>query len=267
MSAQEAPKPKPTPAPAQARVAVKTAPESTHTILAKHITKQAQMYYEGVWGVDSLTVKYTESGEMIRFSYRVLDPEKAATLNDKKAEPSLSDAQAGVTVGGTANGEDRAIAAEQHAHRRQVILDGFLEQRQTGETRSSRGRADRQLPRRGPRRRVKDVGRVIMSKFAFVKTVVAAGGFLFLCAAPEWALGQSSQPGAASPTPMKSCLAPRGKSAAPPDLLEGLTLADDQKAKIDQIREETKSHLAAVANDKKLSPEAADAMRRGYAAV
>ena len=103
-----------------------------------------------------------------------------------------------------------------------------------------------------------------MSKIAFVKTVVAAGGLLLLCAAPEWALGQSGQPGAASPAPMKSSLAPRGKSAAPADLLEGLKLADDQKAKIDQIREETKSHLAAVANDKKLSPEAADAMRRGY---
>jgi Spy/CpxP family protein refolding chaperone len=103
-----------------------------------------------------------------------------------------------------------------------------------------------------------------MSKIAFVKTVVAAGGFLFLCAAPELALGQSSQPGAAPPAPMKSALAPRGKSAAQPDFLEGLTLTDDQKAKIGQIREETKSHLAAVANDKQLSPEAADAMRRGY---
>ena len=103
-----------------------------------------------------------------------------------------------------------------------------------------------------------------MSKIAFVKTVVAAGGLLFLCAAPEWALGQSSQPGAASPAPMKSSLAPRGKSAAPPDLLEGLTLADDQKAKIGKIREETKAHLAAVANDKAMSPEAADAMRVGY---
>jgi GTP-binding protein EngB required for normal cell division len=59
---------------------------------------QAQRYYEGVWGVDSLAVKYTESGEMIRFSYRVLDPEKAATLNDKKIEPSLSDAQARVSL-------------------------------------------------------------------------------------------------------------------------------------------------------------------------
>ena len=103
-----------------------------------------------------------------------------------------------------------------------------------------------------------------MSKIAFVKTVVAAGGLLFLCAAPELALGQSTQPGVAPPAPMKSAVAPRGKSAAPPDLLEGLTLADDQKAKIEKIREESKSHLAAVANDKKLSPEAADAMRRGY---
>ena len=103
-----------------------------------------------------------------------------------------------------------------------------------------------------------------MSKIEFVKTVIAAGGFLFLCATPELALGQSIQPGAASPAPVKSSLAPRGKSAAPPDVLEGLTLANDQKAKIAQIREETKSHLAAVANDKKLSPEAADAMRRGY---
>jgi Spy/CpxP family protein refolding chaperone len=103
-----------------------------------------------------------------------------------------------------------------------------------------------------------------MSKIAFVTTVVSAGGFLLLCAAPKLALGQSSQPGAAPPSPMKSALAPRGKSAAPPDLLQGLTLTDDQKAKIDQIREETKSHLAAVAHDKKLSPEAADAMRLGY---
>jgi len=103
-----------------------------------------------------------------------------------------------------------------------------------------------------------------MSKDAFVKTVVAAGGFLFLCAARKLALGQTSQPGAAPPAPMKSALAPRGKSARPPDLLEGLTLTDDQKAKIDQIRAETKSRLAAVANDKKLSPEAADAMLRGY---
>jgi hypothetical protein len=97
LSAQEAPQP-PKPAPAQARAPAKAAPESARTSLAKHVPMQAQRYYEGVWGVDSLTVKYTESGEIIRFSYRVLDAEKAAVLNDKGAEPSLIDPQAGVKL-------------------------------------------------------------------------------------------------------------------------------------------------------------------------
>jgi hypothetical protein len=93
-SAQEAPKP----APAQAHAPVRAVPESSHTSLAKHVPMQAQRYYEGVWGIDSLTVKYTESGEMIRFSYRILDAEKAKALNDKQTEPSLIDPQAGVKL-------------------------------------------------------------------------------------------------------------------------------------------------------------------------
>jgi hypothetical protein len=43
-------------------------------------------------------VKWTESGEVIRFTYRVLDADKAMTLNDKKAEPALIDPQAGVKL-------------------------------------------------------------------------------------------------------------------------------------------------------------------------
>ena len=56
------------------------------------------MYYEGVWGVGELRVKVAESGELIRFNYRVVDPEKAKALNDKKAEPVLFDAQARVKL-------------------------------------------------------------------------------------------------------------------------------------------------------------------------
>ena len=56
------------------------------------------MYYQGVWGIDELKVKYTESGEMVRFTYRVLDPEKAKGLNDKKVEPSLVDEKAHVKL-------------------------------------------------------------------------------------------------------------------------------------------------------------------------
>jgi hypothetical protein len=59
---------------------------------------RAGEYYRLIWGVDALTVKWTESGEIIRFTYRVLDPSKAKTLNDKKSEPSLIDPHAGVSL-------------------------------------------------------------------------------------------------------------------------------------------------------------------------
>jgi hypothetical protein len=102
-----------------------------------------------------------------------------------------------------------------------------------------------------------------MGKFAFVIKVIAAGGLLFLCAAPQAVPGPSSQAGAA-PAPMQAASAPTGKSATAPDLLEGLTLADDQKARIGRIRGDTNARLAALEGDSKLSPEAAEAMRRGY---
>lgn len=60
--------------------------------------RRAALQYDLVWGIDSLTVRYAESGEMIRFSYRVLDPEKAKVLNDKRHEPSLIDPGAGVKL-------------------------------------------------------------------------------------------------------------------------------------------------------------------------
>ena len=51
-----------------------------------------------MWGVDSLGVKSVESGQMIRFSYRVIDVEKAKGLNDKKANPFLIDEKARVKL-------------------------------------------------------------------------------------------------------------------------------------------------------------------------
>jgi len=61
-------------------------------------SRRAEMHYGLVWGVDSLSVKWTESGEIIRFSYRVLDANKAKALNDKKLQPTLIDPQAGVSL-------------------------------------------------------------------------------------------------------------------------------------------------------------------------
>jgi len=78
-------------------------PAGQHAAPSRHaqpdyLPLRAKMYYQGAWGVDSFRVKYTESGEIIRFSYRVVDPEKAAALNDKKSEPTLIDPRAGVSL-------------------------------------------------------------------------------------------------------------------------------------------------------------------------
>lgn len=58
----------------------------------------AQRYYQLVWGVDSLSAKLVESGEIIRFSYRVVDADKAKPLNDKNSEPSMTDPGARVKL-------------------------------------------------------------------------------------------------------------------------------------------------------------------------
>ena len=81
-----------TPAPAQ------PAAGAPHRPQPNRVPGRAVAYYGLVWGVESLSVKLAESGEMIRFSYRVIDADKAKTLNDKKAEPSLIDPQAGVQL-------------------------------------------------------------------------------------------------------------------------------------------------------------------------
>lgn len=59
---------------------------------------RAGAYYRLIWGVDDLSIKWGESGELIRFTYRVLDGTKAKVLNDHKNEPSLIDPQAGVKL-------------------------------------------------------------------------------------------------------------------------------------------------------------------------
>ena len=86
------------PAGAQSPPAAANPPTANHRSVPNQLPRQEQMYYMGLWGVDSLRVKYTESGEMIRFTYRVVDPAKAAQLNDQKAEPFLYDPQTGVKL-------------------------------------------------------------------------------------------------------------------------------------------------------------------------
>ena len=70
-----------------APIASKTA--STVQYRPNHVPKRAGEFYDLMWGVDSLSIKAVESGALIRFSYRILDPVKAAILNDKKVEAYL----------------------------------------------------------------------------------------------------------------------------------------------------------------------------------
>lgn len=77
-----------------------TAPasRSTSRYRSAGLPPRARNYYQMLWGVDSFGAKSVESGEMIRFSYRVLDPAKAAQLNDKHNQPALIDEKAGVKL-------------------------------------------------------------------------------------------------------------------------------------------------------------------------
>jgi hypothetical protein len=78
----------------------------THAATGAHVSSpyrpsvppHANDYYQVKFGVDSLSVRTAESGLMIRFDYRVVDPDKAKLLNDKKAEPLLLDSKAHVQL-------------------------------------------------------------------------------------------------------------------------------------------------------------------------
>jgi hypothetical protein len=51
-----------------------------------------------LWGVDNVHVRSTASGALVRFSYRVVDVDKAKTLNSKDATPYLVDEQHGLAL-------------------------------------------------------------------------------------------------------------------------------------------------------------------------
>jgi hypothetical protein len=61
-------------------------PESAATWQARH-----GLYFQRNWGMQIVGVRRISSGLMLRFDYRVLDPNQAAALNDKKARPYLID--------------------------------------------------------------------------------------------------------------------------------------------------------------------------------
>ena len=54
--------------------------------------------YKRIWGVDIGGVRSVSSGYMLRLNYRVLDPDKAKPLFDKKSKPYLIDEKSGARL-------------------------------------------------------------------------------------------------------------------------------------------------------------------------
>jgi len=88
---------------AKPALAVSSAPSShklstRQSMLASGRSRRARLTYEALGGVDNLRVQATASGALLRFSYRVLDANKAKALSDKKAPPYLVDEKTGAVL-------------------------------------------------------------------------------------------------------------------------------------------------------------------------
>ncbi len=90
-----------------------TSPKKASPYQPVKIPKHAKTFYEAYGGVDNLTVRRTASGNLIRFSYRVVDPARAKALGEKNAAPYL-------------------IGQKSHALLQIPVMDKIGQLRQTG---------------------------------------------------------------------------------------------------------------------------------------
>jgi len=59
---------------------------------------RARNYYQSMYGVDSLVLKSVKSDQLIRFSYRVVNADRAKAWAVKEATPTLYDVQSHVSL-------------------------------------------------------------------------------------------------------------------------------------------------------------------------
>jgi hypothetical protein len=79
----------PPPAEQKAGAPKSVAPEPATSHRNSGLNEKARIHYASVWGVDKLRASYTSSGNLIRFTYRVLQPKLAAPLGDHASTPEL----------------------------------------------------------------------------------------------------------------------------------------------------------------------------------
>lgn len=82
-------------APQNAKPAGASAPYRNQPV---RIANREAAVLDSVWGIEAPTVKAVESGLIIKFSYRVLDPQKARVLTDKKFTPYLESPERGLQL-------------------------------------------------------------------------------------------------------------------------------------------------------------------------
>jgi hypothetical protein len=61
-------------------------------------SQRAEWYWAGRYGVDHLQVRAIASGASLEFRYRVVDAQKAKSLNDKRANPYMVDWKSGAKL-------------------------------------------------------------------------------------------------------------------------------------------------------------------------
>ena len=88
----------PAPSPPRAANSGTNPPPATSPYTPDRFAGRAGLTYRAIWGIDSLSVRLVESGELVRFTYRIVDPDKARMLNDKQTSATLNDPKAGVSL-------------------------------------------------------------------------------------------------------------------------------------------------------------------------
>ena len=103
-----------------------------------------------------------------------------------------------------------------------------------------------------------------MNKGRFAKPMAVAAGLFFLATVPALTRGQSSPTSPAEIPQTTSPLPRAAKAQRPTDIFAGLQYTEDQKAKIEKIRQDMNSRRDAVIKDGKLSPDQKDAFFQGF---
>ncbi len=66
--------------------------------LTSQKNKHADNFYKSVWGIEKMEVREAASGALLRFSYIIVDANKAKVLNDEKVTPYLVDEKTGAVL-------------------------------------------------------------------------------------------------------------------------------------------------------------------------